>query len=368
VKKTTPEVIKDAFSAKLTQAVPLLQSPLMLLRIKWDSPNLRMFLLDTEFTRPTALILLPTGKAVIVCHAMEAAPLEPLKDVLEVIAYQKADGFMAGMQDILRKGSSVAIEHSESIPGLDLISHTMYKQLKKLYNLQSAESVLLDLRAYKNDTELSFIREAVDESYMIMERVGQAAKPGVTEAELNRLIHHMAVDFDKLLSFSPIVAAGPRATDPHPVRYTQRKLEHNDRLIVDLGLWCHGYASDITRTFHIGGEVSDLPWYQVDRQIIARMQELDLTEHTPLSLGKELQNVVKDAGMLGMEKHSYGHGLGVEVHDIHPLIAAVDHPLAGLKLQDGCVFTMEPGFYDESGGFRIEDDYVIKDGHAVLIK
>jgi Xaa-Pro aminopeptidase len=368
MKKTTSDVIKDAFSAKLAQTVPLLNSPLMLLRIKWDSPNLRMFLLDLEFTRPTAFIVLPSGKAAIVCHAMEAAPLEPLKDVLEIIAYSKGDGFMGGIQDILRKGSPVAIEHSESISGLDLISHSMYKQLKKHYDLNTAEAVLLDLRAYKNDVELSFIREAVDESYMIMERVEQAAKPGVTEAEINRLIHHLAVDFDKTLSFSPIVAAGPRATDPHPVRYTQRKLEHNDRLIVDMGLWCHGYASDITRTFHIGGEVTDLPWYKVDRQMIARMMELDLTEHTPLSLGRELRQVVADAGMLGMEKHSYGHGLGVEVHDIHPLIAAVDHPLAGLNLADGCVFTMEPGFYDETGGFRLEDDYLIKDGHAVLIK
>jgi len=368
MKKTTPEVIKDAFSAKLTQAIPLLDCPVMLLRIKWDSPNLKMFLLDVEFTRPAAFILLPSGKAAIVCHAMEAQPLEPLKDVLEILAYSKADGFMGGVQEVLRPGTSIAVEHSKMIPGLDLISHSMYKQFKKLYELNMAEAVLLELRAYKNDIELSFIREAIQESYMIMERVAQLAKPGVTEAEINRLIHHLAVDFDKPLSFSPIVAAGPRATDPHPIRYTQRKLEHNDRLIVDLGLWCHGYASDITRTFHIGGDVTDLPWFDVNRQMIARLMELDLTEHTPLSLGKELQKVVADAGMLGMEKHSYGHGLGVEVHDIHPLIAAADHALAGLKLADGCVFTMEPGFYDENGGFRIEDDYLIKDGHAVLIK
>jgi Xaa-Pro aminopeptidase len=29
------------------------------------------------------------------------------------------------------------------------------------------------------------------------------------------------------------------------------------------------------------------------------------------------------------------------------------------------VFTFEPGFYDERGGFRLEDDYVVWGGRAV---
>ena len=32
------------------------------------------------------------------------------------------------------------------------------------------------------------------------------------------------------------------------------------------------------------------------------------------------------------------------------------------------VFTFEPGFYDDTGGFRIEEDYVVWRGRAVPIQ
>ena len=51
--------------------------------------------------------------------------------------------------------------------------------------------------------------------------------------------------------------------------------------------------------------------------------------------------------------HGIGHHLGLEVHD-----AAV----FSLPLQEGDVFTIEPGLYlkDEGIGIRIEDDYLMK--------
>lgn len=368
MKQPTTEVLASAFRAKINQAMPLLNRPLLLLKNKWENPNFRMFLLDTEFSRPTALIIMPSGNVALVAHSMEVQAVEPLVKDLELLAYSKGDEFSKLIEGFLRKGSAVEIEHSSTVAGLDLVSHSMYKQFKQYYDLQSAEGVLLPLRSVKTSMEVDFIREAAQNTYAILGEVEKLVKPGTTEREINRCISHLAVDYDMPLSFSPIVAAGPRATDPHPVRYTDRPLEKGDRIIVDMGLWCHGYASDITRTYIVDGKPEDTPWYGVNQKILETLTTVKMSDHTPLTLAKTLQEIVNQAGMLPLEKHSYGHGLGVEVHDLHPLIAVTESALSGINLQEGLVFTMEPGFYNESGGFRIEDDYLIENDRAVLIK
>ncbi len=95
------------------------------------------------------------------------------------------------------------------------------------------------------------------------------------------------------------------------------------------------------------------------------VRTVDLSRITPLELGKRVASVVKEAGLSDRERHGYGHGLGVEAHDPHPYVVATPMPWLERPFEDGMVFTFEPGFYDERGGFRIEDDYVVWGGRAV---
>jgi Xaa-Pro dipeptidase len=54
--------------------------------------------------------------------------------------------------------------------------------------------------------------------------------------------------------------------------------------------------------------------------------------------------------------HSTGHSIGLSVHD-----GGVLHTLIDTPLEDGMVFTIEPGVYLPGyGGVRIEDDVVVR--------
>ncbi|MBL4774071.1 MAG: M24 family metallopeptidase [Alcanivoracaceae bacterium] len=60
-----------------------------------------------------------------------------------------------------------------------------------------------------------------------------------------------------------------------------------------------------------------------------------------------------------------GHGLGLDLHEF-PFMGKGCH----LKIEQGCVITIEPGIYiPDWGGVRIEDDIAItNDGVKILNK
>ena len=61
--------------------------------------------------------------------------------------------------------------------------------------------------------------------------------------------------------------------------------------------------------------------------------------------------------------HSLGHGIGLEVHEAPRLT-----PLSNEKLEEGNVFSIEPGIYIPGKfGIRIEDLFAIENGKLVRL-
>jgi Xaa-Pro aminopeptidase len=57
--------------------------------------------------------------------------------------------------------------------------------------------------------------------------------------------------------------------------------------------------------------------------------------------------------------HATGHPLGIEVHDVGPIISRKS-PYSEQLLEPNMVLTVEPGLYIKGvGGIRLEDDIVI---------
>ena len=117
-----------------------------------------------------------------------------------------------------------------------------------------------------------------------------------------------------------------------------------------------GYASDMTRTLHLGRPTSKA------RKLYNAVLEAQLAALDAVRAGTTTNVVDSKARKVltahGLDKrfvHSTGHGLGLEIHE-PPRIAKRDKA----KLAAGMVVTIEPGAYIEGyGGVRIEDTVLV---------
>ncbi len=75
------------------------------------------------------------------------------------------------------------------------------------------------------------------------------------------------------------------------------------------------------------------------------------------------RTVIAEAGYGDAFGHSLGHGLGLAVHE-YPRVG----PNSPNTLEEGMVFTVEPGVYISGwGGVRIEDVVVLEAGGARVL-
>ena len=137
---------------------------------------------------------------------------------------------------------------------------------------------------------------------------------------------------------------------------TERKVQAGEFLLIDYGASYDGYFSDLTRTFAVGEISPEL------KQIYAAVKganEAGRKAGAPgIQAGKidqAARKVITDAGYGPQFFHRTGHGLGMESHE-EPYIFGENQ----LLLEEGMVYTVEPGIYLEGiGGVRIEDNLVI---------
>ncbi len=254
--------------------------------------------------------------------------------------------------------------------------------------------IVHEMRLMKEPAELDIMRRAADISREAHENAARLAQPGVHEYELEAVLeYHFRRRGARGAAYASIVGGGSNATVLHYVRNDQ-KLREGELVLVDAGCELEGYASDVTRTYPIGGRFSG-PGRAV-YQVVLAAQQAALAASRPggtladvhdaavrcvveglldLSLleGDPAELVAREA-YKRFYMHSTSHWLGLDVHDVGRYREGGEHR----KLAPGMVFTVEPGLYvspdDENAdlrfrgiGVRIEDDVVVTaEGHENL--
>ena len=213
-------------------------------------------------------------------------------------------------------------------------------------------------RAIKEEWELERMRKAQAITDKAFSEVLGRIKAGQTELELQaELIYCLYKNGAEGLSFDPIVVSGPNTSLPHGVA-GDRVIQEGDFITMDFGVIVGGYCSDMTRTVAVGYVTDEME--KVYKTVLAA-QQAGIAATKAGMVGKDVdaaaRKVIEDAGYGPYFGHSYGHSLGLEVHE-NPNCS----PREERVLAENTVCSAEPGIYlPGKFGVRIEDTIVFKE-------
>ena len=241
------------------------------------------------------------------------------------------------------------------------MTYDQFEALRAIFvdaELVNAADIMWSVRVKKSPQEIAYLRTACTATDAAFDAAVEAAREGVTETTLQRVLGVTMMEHGAESPGFLVVASGPDRYDMLNPYASSRALRRGDMLNFDIGAVYKGYWGDLTRGVFIG-EVSkrQREFYEAESEIFHR------TLHA-VKPGIAIQDVDKVAETttreLGYEKfmlHRTGHALGLDVHEI-PSVAPGDTTV----LEPGMVITIEPGIYDFAiGAFRIEDTVLVTD-------
>jgi Xaa-Pro aminopeptidase len=286
---------------------------------------------------------------------------------------------------------------------------------------------VVKLRAVKDDYEIAEIEKAVDVAGIMHTTAMKMAFPGNFEYELSGAIEGIALSHGGQISFPVILSMDGQILHNHD----HGNELHQGRLVIcDAGAETNMcYASDITRTFPVGGRFTTQQKEIYDIVLKANTETIEASlpgrtyREVHLLAARIIATGLKELGIMkgDMEEavgagahalffpHGLGHMMGLDVHDMEGLgenyVGYTDritrseqfglaYLRMGRELEPGFVMTNEPGCYfipalidlwkaekrfeqfinynkvetyRGFGGIRIEDDVLITaQGNRVL--
>ena len=255
------------------------------------------------------------------------------------------------------------------------------------------DHLLHDMRLYKTRSELDTMRQAARIAVAAHVRAMRFVRPGRMEYEVMAELVHEFRRHNADTSYHPIVGGGANACILH-YHENSDELQDGDLLLIDAGCEYELYASDITRTFPVGGRFT--PEQRAVYEVVLEAQYAAIDKTAPgnhwnephdaavkaitqglvkLGLLKgKVPNLIKEGAYRKFYMHRTGHWLGMDVHDVGDYKVGDQWRV----LEPGMTMTVEPGIYIPAGlkgvpkrwwniGIRIEDDVAVtRDGCEVL--
>ena len=267
----------------------------------------------------------------------------------EVIDIVTRGGYVACLNEAIRDFGVKSLGYEE-----DYITAGEFHSYEEALHaaLKPVQKALNAFRASKEPWELDRMVKAQEITDKAFTEVCTRIHEGMTEKELcAELIYCLYKNGGEGLSFDPIVVSGPNTSMPHGVP-GDRKLRKGDFITMDFGVLYQGYCSDMTRTVALGYATDEMKKVY---NTVLQAQLAGLAASRAGVSGKEIdtaaRNVIKEAGYGEYFGHSYGHSLGLEIHEAPN---CNQHNTEPMPLHAVC--SAEPGIYlPGKFGVRIED-------------
>lgn len=222
--------------------------------------------------------------------------------------------------------------------------------------LVPGQEALLRPRQVKSAWEIARITDALRIAEEAFVQLKGQLQVGMTEMDVAReLEYRMACLGAQGRAFPTIAAVDATSSLPH-AQPGKRRLHKGALLLIDWGACLRRYNSDLTRVIF----VDSIPRLWQDRY--ARVLEAQAAGIRAVRAGVPAaaadiaaRDVFSKYDLEKLFGHSFGHGVGLEVHESPSFSRRCEQPL-----QAGMVLTAEPGVYfPGEGGIRIEDMIVV---------
>ena len=243
-----------------------------------------------------------------------------------------------------------------------------------LHRYERVAPLMNELRMIKDEIEVNYLQTAIDITEAGFRRVLEFIKPGVGEWEIEaEYLHEFIRRRSRGFAYHPIIGSGENACVLHYVE-NNCICEDGELVLMDVGAEYANWNADMTRTVPVNGRFNprQRAVYDAVLSVMKGANQLLRPGIIPTDYQKQVLALMeeqlvdlrlidaKEAGEQSEEKelvrkyfmHGTSHHLGLDVHDVSP---------ANQEVQEGMVFTIEPGIYipEEGIGIRIENNVYV---------
>ena len=320
-------------------------------------------------------------------HRLRAKEARDISGIDTIVWLDTLEGVL---QPWIHLADTIYLNTNENDRKANLVPVRDYRyaeEMRKRYPLHQyrrSAKILKALRAVKMPGEIAVMQQAIDITEKAFRRILSFIRPGVMEYEIEaEILHEFLRNRATGPAYSSIIASGDRARTLHYIS-NNRECKDGELILMDFGAEYGGYCADLTRTVPVSGKFTKrqkevynacLHLHRYAASILK--PGITLTDYTD-KVGEEATKqfiklgLIKRADIKNEDKdnrayrkylyHGISHHLGIDVHDLGPRIAPV---------QQGMVFTVEPGIYieEEQMGIRIENNFwLTKSGNKDLMK
>ena len=340
------------------------------IEVSFVTSSENVFYLSGYFTNPherlLALAVFKEEEPFLVCPEMEVLNARSSGWEHEIIGFND----ISNPWELVQKAIQKRVNHVQNAAiEKEHMNVERYEHLLSLFPqaaFVSAEEKLRKLRMIKDARELKIIEEACALADYAVEFGASEIKEGKTELDILGAVEYALKQKGVTeMSFATMVLTGANAASPHG-NPGQTKIKKGDLVLFDLGVVVDRYCSDITRTVAYG-DINDKQKEIYDTVLKAQLAAVEASKPGATAADVDLtaRKIIADAGFGEYFPHRLGHGLGISVHEYPSLTET--NPLV---LEEGMVYTIEPGIYVPNvAGVRIEDDvHITADGVKILTK
>lgn len=278
----------------------------------------------------------------------------------DVHVYHNREERDSFLRDALRGCAKVGFNtHSATYAAVEFVKKTV-----EGIEAVDAGKAISDTVSIKDAKEIEATRKACQISSQVAAEIPDMLSEGVSEKEVAaRMDSRMRELGGTGNAFDTIAAFGAYSSQPHhmPCDYRLRK---GDTALFDFGTKYDRYCSDMTRTVFLGNppEVLERAY-----EVVLEAQRAGIAEYrdgAPANAADlAARKVIDDSEFKGKFIHSFGHGIGMDVHQDISV-----SPKSPQTLRAGNVVSAEPGIYIPGvGGIRIEDTCLITEGGCEIL-